>query len=547
MSHSGPDISPLGPRPRVILVHWNRATASILGSVIVLSSCAADVLVTAERSDSTRGPATTSAPFEPQVDTDSTPGTTTVPSQDTTAPGTDAPPETSTPDTTAPDPNTADPGSFVIDPDAIDFGDAKPERAYDDFLLATLTDLDTWWADAYPLVYGDPFLPLQGKVYAAYPERQNDLPGCGEPLTRYEDVQQFVAFYCGQGDFIVYDDGPSGLLFDLADRFGAGTIGIVLAHEYGHAVQQRSGVLARNLPTVASEQQADCFAGAWAGRAARGEGGIEFTDDDVRAGLIAMLEVRDPVGLDQLTPGGHGSGFDRVGAFQEGFTDGPVRCGELIDNPLPLMPNEFTGLEDFQNEGNAPFGYNEGQLLEFLPADLNTYWDVDAAVPNFDPITLVPVQTLDEAQCSDISSGLERGAAYCPSSNTVFLNEPVMLDLYRQSVFGDFSVGYLIGVAWAEAAQHALGSVLSGEQRELINDCLAGAWVKTVIPVDNELPEPRDPTREATVSPGDLDEAVRTVILIGDRGANDNVIGSPFEKIDAFRDGVLGGLDACAN
>ena len=92
----------------------------------------------------------------------------------------------------------------------------------------------------------------------------------------------------------------SGLLAQLADNFGAGTIGIVLAHEYGHAIQQRSGVLRQNLPTVTTEQQADCFAGAWAGRAARGEGGITFSDADVRAGLIAMLEVRDPVGIDQF-------------------------------------------------------------------------------------------------------------------------------------------------------------------------------------------------------------------------------------------------------
>ena len=40
---------------------------------------------------------------------------------------------------------------------------------------------------------------------------------------------------------------------------------------------------------------------------------------DVRAGLLAMLSVRDPVGTNQFVPGGHGSAFDRVGAFQEGF------------------------------------------------------------------------------------------------------------------------------------------------------------------------------------------------------------------------------------
>ena len=50
-----------------------------------------------------------------------------------------------------------------------------------------------------------------------------------------------MAFYCGLGDFMVYDDGTGGLLFELADNFGPATIGIVLAHEYGHAIQQRSG------------------------------------------------------------------------------------------------------------------------------------------------------------------------------------------------------------------------------------------------------------------------------------------------------------------
>ena len=34
-------------------------------------------------------------------------------------------------------------------------------------------------------------------------------------------------------------------------------------------------------------------------------------------------------------------------------------------------------------------------------------------------------------------------------------------------------------------------------------------------------------------------------VLVGDPGANDNIVGSPFEKIESFRVGVLGGLDAC--
>ena len=57
-------------------------------------------------------------------------------------------------------------------------------------------------------------------------------------------------------------------------------------------------------------------------RAANGEAdGVTFTDADVRTGLVAMITVRDPIGIDQFSPGGHGSAFDRVGAFQVGFTE----------------------------------------------------------------------------------------------------------------------------------------------------------------------------------------------------------------------------------
>jgi len=229
--------------PRVIGVAHRPLIALLLAVAIAATACGADVAVTATRSEQS-GTATTSPPFEP------------VPDDGDPAPST-VPPSTEESDI----PITA---PIVVDADAINFGPNKPAREYDDFLLATLRDLNTWWELTYPEVYGEPWQPLQGDVYAAYPERPDDLPGCGELRTSYDDVQEFVAFYCGLGDFVVYDDGENGLLAELADKFGAGTIGIVLAHEYGHAIQQRSGVLDLNLPTVTSEQQADCFAGAWA-------------------------------------------------------------------------------------------------------------------------------------------------------------------------------------------------------------------------------------------------------------------------------------------
>ena len=498
-----------------------RLLALCSAGTVALSACAGSVDVTTERAD----PISVAVPAVPTT------------SPDATDPGAAPPPTTAAPVT---------PPAGDVDPTAINFGPNKPPRAYDEFLLAVVTDLNLWWTETYPAVYGEPFTPFEGDIYAAYPDRPDDIPGCGEPRTTYEDVQQYVAFYCSDGDFMVYDDGDDGLLAELARDDGAATIGTVLAHEFAHAIQKRIGAIDRALPTITTEQQADCFAGAWTGRAARGEAAtLQFSDGDVRAGLIAMTKVSDPVGFDQFTTGGHGSAFDRVGAFQVGFNEGPKRCSELLDAPLPLVPNEFT-TDDVTTGGDARFGYGEDDLIGFLPEDLNRYWDEELAaeIPGMDALRVVVVQSSAEVSCDDLRGDLDTGTALCVSTGEVYFNEPVAYDLYLK--LGDFSVGYLLGTAWSRAVQDALGSDLTGEARALLDDCLTGGWVKTVTPVDFALPQPRLATRDSVrISAGDLDEAIQTVLLLADPGIDDDVIGNAFEKIDAFRTGVIEGTDAC--
>ena len=517
-----------------------RAVALLAAGAIALTACGVEVSVTAERADRLaldptvvgpgNAPTTTAEPTDPGV----------------SDPGVSDPPGTAAPD----EPATPPPASVPPDPTAIDFGADKPARGYDDFLLAVITDLQLWWDVEYPAIYGTSFRRLEGKVYAAYPGRSDDLPGCGSPSTSYEEVRQYVAFYCGVGDFMVYDDSADGLLAELEREYGFGTIGTVLAHEFGHAIQLRAGNLDRALPTILTEQQSDCFAGAWSARVARGESPVlRYTDADVRAGLIAMTKVSDPVGTDQFVEGGHGSGFDRVGAFQVGFAEGPARCAEILDEPLPLVPNQLT-VADLDTGGDAAFGYGDGELLSFLPEDLNLYWDQQLArqIPELDELSLLVVRSLDDVRCSDLRGDLARGAALCASTNEVYFNEPAALDLYRS--LGDFSVGYLLGVAWGEAVQIALGSDLTGEDRALLNDCLTGGWVQTVIPVPDgrgflTLPAPRLEARQSSVSAGDLDEAIQTVLLVADLDSDADRVGSAFEKIAALRTGVLDGTDAC--
>ncbi len=514
--------------------------ALLLASTLLVTACAGstDALVTVERSDQ----AGAVQPDDPTATTepgDDDPATTDEPGRNDTI----DPVDPKVTDTTLPDIDVSQ-----ADENAIDFGENKPERDYDDFLLAALSDIDIWLGDEFEPAFGQPWEPLAGSVVAGYPERTTELPGCGEPTTSYPDLQLFVAFYCPLGDFIVYDDGEDGLLARLARDFGPATIGIVLAHEYGHALQERTGDLQRDLATVVTEQQADCVAGAWAGRASAGEAsGIPFTDADIRAGLISMITVQDPVGLDPNQPGGHGSGFDRVGAFQFGFNGGLASCAPLIDDPLPLVPVAFVGEQDFQNQGDAPFGFEEGELFDFLVPDLNLLYDNDlqADFPDFTRLELVPVQSADEMECDEPFGLFELGADLCSETNTVYLNEPVAFERYTD--FGDFAPGYLLGFIWAEAAQRSNGEGRTGEERQLRNDCLAGAWVRTVTPdsTTGALPEPRDPDRLSSISPNDTTEAIQFSIFVGDPSSDTDVLGTPFEKIDAFRAGALGGLDAC--
>ena len=94
-----------------------------------------------------------------------------------------------------------------------------------------------------------------------------------------------------------------------------------------------------------------------------------------------------------------------------------------------------------------------------------------------------------------------------------------MLDLYRE--FGDFTLGYFYGIAWAERAQELEGSPLQGEQRALLNDCYTGAWVRDITPDDCRRHAAPAAIATATgaddaiaSSPGDLDEAIRMAILV---------------------------------
>lgn len=115
----------------------------------------------------------------------------------------------------------------------------------------------------------------------------------------------------------------------LAVKFGDFVVPIVLAHEWGHAIQARSNFTAR---TVTKELQADCCAGGWA-KHAKDAGLYKVNAAEMDNALAGILTLKDSPGTSKIDSSAHGSGFDRVSAFQDGYDNGPNACRSTATTP----------------------------------------------------------------------------------------------------------------------------------------------------------------------------------------------------------------------
>ncbi|GAA2981957.1 putative metalloprotease [Microbacterium terrae] len=154
-------------------------------------------------------------------------------------------------------------------------------------------------------------------------------------------------FYCPPEEAVYIDPTFFALLRQQFDA-SAGPLAqlYVLAHEYGHHVQNITGIMDRypdngtgpDSNGVRTELQADCFAGAWVGQMTEqtDEAGVPFLQTPTRQQVADAVNAAESVGDDhiQQESGGlvnpeswtHGSSDQRERWFEIGYQNGVSSC-----------------------------------------------------------------------------------------------------------------------------------------------------------------------------------------------------------------------------
>lgn len=206
--------------------------------------------------------------------------------------------------------------SFVERVAAQNVASVAYDSPFDDSFLESL---DTFWAVAFAEEGADYRSP--GGVVPM--DEDPFQTGCGWA----ENVELLAALYCVLDETIYYSPSFANDMERIYGPFGWET---VVAHEWGHHVQILQGIGTPDDPDAGDglyamelELQADCLAGMFA---QDGLANGELTGDDIAVAEAAMGDAGDVSATEWDNPGTHGTGEQRLGAFQAGYNSGFIGC-----------------------------------------------------------------------------------------------------------------------------------------------------------------------------------------------------------------------------
>ncbi|WP_312975785.1 neutral zinc metallopeptidase [Corynebacterium sp.] len=204
-------------------------------------------------------------------------------------------------------------------------------NTYDDCRIeGTAISLDTVWSTLLPeqsgITYSEPGLVIgDGQVNT----------GCGTASTA-----QTGPFYCPGDETVYIGDDFFSQLSSMGGSDGPFAQMYVVAHEFGHHIQNLEGNLGlsdyddpgEDSNAVKMELQADCYAGVWASHADKGEDAVldPVTPGQVNQAITSAQAIGDDAiqsaGGGQVNPDAwtHGSSEQRQYWFTTGYDNGTM-------------------------------------------------------------------------------------------------------------------------------------------------------------------------------------------------------------------------------
>ncbi|HUH68075.1 MAG TPA: neutral zinc metallopeptidase [Mycobacterium sp.] len=406
--------------------------------------------------------------------------------------------------------------------------------AIDKLSLLSVNDIEEYWKSVYSQSLKGTFVPV-GKLVSY------DSNDSSSPIVCHSDTYQLVnAFFTSRCDLIAWD---RGVFMTVAQRyFGDMAVNGVLAHEFGHALQQMAKLVTRKDPTIVREQQADCFAGVYLFWVADGKSPrfTLSTADGLDHVLAGIITTRDPVmDADTENDDEHGSALDRISAFQMGFLSGTPACAGINMQEIEQRRGDLPTALRVDTNGNPETGE--------VPINEDTLSTLTEVLGRIFSPKQPPTLSYRPADCPDAKASPP--ASYCPVTNTIVVDLPALATMGKVADAkeytlpqGDDTALSIVMSRYALAVQHERGLPMQSPWTALRTACLTGV-------VHRKMAEPIDlpSQKQLLLAAGDLDEAVSGLLTnhLVASDADGTSVPAGFTRIAAFRGGVAGDMDAC--